>query len=317
MATSIIRLLGAALISISSLVHAAQESIRLPAPEQISAHLWAWIGPYEGPSKANQGYRMNLAFVVGEKSVAVLDAGYSPAMAEAMIAHIKTIANKPIAYVINTNTQPHRVMGNTIFKARGAVIVAASEAVERIEQEGPSFAGTVERILELPAGSVAPPSSPDKLISETTTLDLGGVTINVQPVGLAHTAGSLIVEIPTDNVVYAGDVLYSGRLLALLPVSGLQSWIEAYDSLRTFGDATMIPGHGRPAKLAAFEQPTYAYLTALKDHMDAAVEAGSFMQDAIAGFDDSAWQGLANFEELAGRNKHEAYRKQEAAAFGI
>lgn len=310
-------LMGLAICFISSSVQSADKPSVLPAPERISTHVWAWIGPYEAPNKANQGYRMNLAFVVGDKSVAVLDAGYSPQMAEAMLAHIKTVANKPVAYVINTNTQPHRVMGNTVFKAQGAEIVAATEAVERIEQEGQSFAGTVEGILELPAGSVAPPASPDRLISARTTLDLGGHSINVLPVGVTHTAGSLLVEIPADQVVYAGDVLYSGRLLALLPVSGLHSWIEAYESLRAFGDAIMIPGHGRPARLSAFEQPTYAYLTALKEHMDAAVEAGTFMQDAISSFDDSAWRDLAIFDELAGRNKHEAYRKQEAAAFGM
>ncbi len=291
--------------------------LSLPPPQQLSAHVWAWIGPYDAPSKANGGYRMNLAFVVGEERIAVFDSGYGPAMAKAMLAHIRAISDRPVAYVINTNSQPHRIMGNPTFKAQGATIIAAADAVERMVQEGADFAATIERVLELPVGSVPAPGKPDRTIQELTPLDLGGLEIQVQPVGRAHTDGSLVVHVPSDKIVYAGDVLYGGRLLALLPVSGLETWMKAFDALRAFDDATMIPGHGQPAPLAAFEHPTYRYLAALKTHMDAAADAGDFMQDAINSLDDSAWSELVNYEDLAGRNAHEAYRKQEAAAFGM
>lgn len=29
----------------------------LPAPNQVSGHFYAWIGPHGGPSPANQGFR--------------------------------------------------------------------------------------------------------------------------------------------------------------------------------------------------------------------------------------------------------------------
>jgi glyoxylase-like metal-dependent hydrolase (beta-lactamase superfamily II) len=174
---------------------------------------------------------------------------------------------------------------------------------------------SAESVLDLPAGSVTPPGVPDRTIASDTEIDLGGVRLRLIPVGQAHTPGSLIVEVPEDRVVYAGDVLYGGRLLAVLAVSRVSGWIAAFEQLRGFPDARFVPGHGAPGKLADFEHPTYAYLTALKTHMDAAVESGTDISDAIATLDQSPWKDLADFDELAGRNAHQTYLEAEAASF--
>jgi glyoxylase-like metal-dependent hydrolase (beta-lactamase superfamily II) len=144
---------------------------------------------------------------------------------------------------------------------------------------------------------------------------LGGVTLNVIPVGTAHTPGSLIVEVVEDGTVYAGDVLYGGRLLAVLPESRVAGWIAVFDGLRVFDDALFVPGHGVPGKLSEFENSTYKYLTTLKAHMDEAIEQGIDLQEAIGSLNQAEWQQLADFDALAGRNAHQTYLEREAAAF--
>ena len=133
--------------------------------------------------------------------------------------------------------------------------------------------------------------------------------------GTAHTAGSLVAEVVEDRVVYAGDVLYGGRLLAVLPQSRTDGWIAAFDQLRDLGDVLFVPGHGPPGPLADFEPSTYRYLTTLRAHMDGAVAEGRDLQDAIAGLDQAPWRDLADFDALAGRNAHQTYIEREAAAF--
>jgi glyoxylase-like metal-dependent hydrolase (beta-lactamase superfamily II) len=287
----------------------------LPAPQQVAPHSWVWVGPYGPPTKENQGFRMNLGFVVGTEAVAVIDSGYGDPMAEAMLAGIRAVTDKPVRYVIDTNSQPHRVLGNDRLRREGAQIIADAEAAPRITGDGEAMSRSAEGVLGLPAESVTPPGAPDRTIESDTEIDLGGVRLRLIPVGQAHTQGSLIVEVPEDRMVYAGDVLYGGRLLAVLPASRVSGWIAAFDRLRGFPDARFVPGHGVPGTLADFEHPTYAYLTTLKTHMDAAVEAGTDLSDAITTLDQSPWKGLADFDELAGRNAHQAYLEAEAASF--
>jgi len=287
----------------------------LPPPQQVSAHAWAWIGPYGPPTRENRGFRMNLGFVVGDDAVAVIDSGYGGEMAEAMLAHIRNVTDRPVRYVINTNSQPHRIMGNPVFRRAGAEVIAAATAAPRIATEGPAFAATVAEVLGLPPGSVAAPAAPDRALELETVLDLGGVQLRLVPVGQTHTEGSLVAVVELDRLVFAGDVLYGGRLLAVLQQSRLKGWIAAFDHLREFGDFRFVPGHGGPGPLAGFEHSTFEYLTTLKRHMDGAVENGIDIQDAIDSLDQSAWSGLADFEALAGRNAHQAYLQSEAAAF--
>lgn len=288
----------------------------LPAPRQVSPNAWAWIGPYDAPSQANQGFRMNLGFVVGKDAVAVIDSGYSPEMAESMLRHIRKLTPLPVRHVINTNSQPHRFLGNDVFRRSGARVFAGREAAERMARDGALFAAAAATVLGR-SGQPAP-GAPDQLLAagERQVLDLGGgVTIAVEHVGTAHTRGSLIVEVSPDRSVFAGDVLYGGRLLAILPDSSVKGWIAAYERLRGVNASIFVPGHGQPGPLADFNQPTLAYLVQIKGHMDQAVKQGVDIEQAKSGFDASAWKALANFSELNGRNAYQAYQESEAEGF--
>ncbi|WP_455365301.1 MBL fold metallo-hydrolase [Kaarinaea lacus] len=303
------------LLSVLLISTAHSSAAILPPPKQITDHVYAWIGPLPGPSKENQGYRMNLVFVVGKDAVAVIDTGYTEAMAEEMLAHIKSITNVPVKYAINSNSQPHRFMGNPAFKRAGATIIAHEKSAKRMETSAGDFATGIERILELKAGSVKLPTAPDKIITGDMELDLGEVKIKLWDFGSAHTPTQLVVEVAKDKLVYTGDLLYSGRLLSVQSVSNVKHWLEAYDRLKQFGDVLFVPGHGQPAKLDAFDFPTRQYLTLLFNHMDKMVDEGVDVQDAIDSLDQSKFSKLANFEELAGRNASWTYLEREAAAF--
>jgi glyoxylase-like metal-dependent hydrolase (beta-lactamase superfamily II) len=236
-------------------------------------------------------------------------------MAKAMLERIREVSDQPVRYVISTDTRPHRVLGNEVFRDAGAQVVMTPQAAAFTQAQGGAMARTAEEILGLPAESIRSPGAPDVSLTQAVSLDLGGVTLNVIPVDTAHTPGQLIVEVVEDDVVFAGDVLYRGRLLSVLSESRVDAWIDAYEMLRELDEALFVPGHGEPGSLEDFEQPTYEYLTLLKSHMDDAVDEGVGLQDAIESLDQSGWQGLADFDALAGRNAHRTYLEREAAAF--
>lgn len=125
----------------------------------------------------------------------------------------------------------------------------------------------------------------------------------------------MIVRVEPDQTVYSGDIVYGGRLLAILPDRHVGDWITAFERLRTLQAKLYVPGHGSPGPLADFEHPTFAYLNALKMHMDRAVENDTGISEAMVSFDAQPWRELANFDELAGRNASRAYLECEAEGF--
>jgi glyoxylase-like metal-dependent hydrolase (beta-lactamase superfamily II) len=287
----------------------------LPPPQKLSAHVYAWIGPLDGPSKENNGYRMNMAFVVGSKAVAVLDTGYTEAMGKEMLAHIRQITNVPVKYAVATNSRPDRFMGNPAFRAAGIPILAHRDTAKNMAAQGGNFAGGIERILELKEGTVKIPKAPDQIITKKTQLDLGDISVSLENFGPAHTPAQLVAHIPADNMVYTGDLLYADRLLAVIPDSNTKAWLENFDKLKQFGNATFIPGHGKPGPLSYFDFPTRQYLNLLFTHMNKMVDEGVDVQDAINRLDQSKFSKLANYDLLAGRNASWTYLEREAASF--
>lgn len=292
----------------------------MPAPRKITEHVYAWIGPHGGPNKDNKGYRMNLAFVVGGEAVTVIETGYTDAMAEEMIKRIKEITPLPIKYVINTNSQPDRMMGNAVFRKHGASIYSTAGEIKRMEELVNNYANITESILGLPLGKATIPEPVvDHVVNDSFDLDLGGGTIvkvfNFHKAG--HTPEPLIIQIPGDNIVWGGDTLYSGRLPAVIPGSNVTEWAELFDELRQFGDIMIIPGHGEPAKLSAFETSTFEYVTLLRGHMRKALDDGDELQTAISSLDQSKFSYLENYKELSGRNASWTFLQMEQADFGF
>lgn len=287
----------------------------LPAPRKLSDHVYAWIGPLEGPAKTNNGYRMNMGFVAGSKAVVVIDTGYTEAMAAEMLKHIGNITPVPVKYAINTNSQPDRFMGNEVFRRAGARVIAHKKSAARMAQRGGSFATAIERILDLKKDTVSVPAQPDELLTRDRVLDIGDVELRVEPFGAGHTPAQLVVHVRSDNIVFAGDVLYSGRMPAILEDSNTKEWLKAWVRLKALGKATFVPGHGEPAPLAAFDFSTRQYLQAIHDHMNKAVDQGIDLQTAITSFNQQRWSKLVNFNELSGRNASWAYIEREKAFF--
>lgn len=260
---------------------------------------------------------MNLGFVAGTHAVAVIECGYSPAMAEAMLRRIREITPLPVRYVINTNSQPHRFLGNDVFRAAAAEVLATREAAARVENEGAGFAAAATRTLEL-GTAMTPPRQPDRLIDagKPVALDLGGgVSLTLTHFGRAHTRGSLVVDVVPDATPFAGDILYAGRLPSLLTDSHAGQWVAAYDALRGLQAKQFIPGHGRVGPLSAFEHSTYRCLSSLRAHMDSAVMAGQGVGQATKHFEASAWKSLTLFDEFAGRNASLTYLEAENEGF--
>ncbi len=294
----------------------AEEFSILPKPQKITEHVYAWIGPYGGPNTKNKGYRMNMAFVVGVKSIAVLDSGFYPAMANEMIRHIKAISSLPIKYVINSNSQPDRFLGNDVFRKLGAEIMTSPKEAVRMEDNGNNYAMLLEMRMKFKPADIQLPSKPTRIITQETDIDLGGgVKLTIHLYKAAHTPQPLIVHVNSDKLVYAGDILYSGRMLSVVEGSNIRQWIQTYEYLKRFTGVTFIPGHGVPAPLSAFEKSTYQYLQLLDAHMTKMVAEEKDMQEAILRLDQSSFSHLENYKDLAGRNAHRAYLEAELAAF--
>jgi cyclase len=84
---------------------------------------------------------------------------------------------------------------------------------------------------------------PTTTFDDRLTLRVGDKDVHLIEVGPAHTSGDAIAHVPSDRVVFTGDILFIGSHPIVWdgPVS---NWIRACDRILELDVDTVVPGHG-------------------------------------------------------------------------
>jgi glyoxylase-like metal-dependent hydrolase (beta-lactamase superfamily II) len=283
-------------------------------PVAVAERVYAVVGDLGGQTYENEGLNANLGFVVGDDVVLVINTGPTVRVAEALHNAVQKVTRKPVRWVVNVNSQNHYWHGNRYFRAQGARVIAHKEAARVMREMGAEqLEGNRTRLKEKADGTEL--AFPDEAIGERRALDLGGVQVRLLHFGAAHTPGDLVVWLPQARVAFSGDIVYTERMLAVIPIGSTGSWLKAFDALAALKPAVIVPGHGRPTDLARATRETRDYLAHLRNEAKRALDKGATLDEFAAALDQSRFRHLANFEELAGRNANRVYLEVEQENF--
>ncbi len=281
---------------------------------EVAPGVYAVVGDLGGQSAENEGLNANLGFVIGNEAVLVINSGPSRRVGEALLGAVQARTALPVKWVVNVNSQSHYWWGNAVFAAQGAALLAHGEAVGLMRAQQDAQRAALDTALgPLFAGSEA--VVPQDLDGERRVIDLGGRTVEIVHFGPAHTPGDVAVWIPDVSAVFAGDIVYTERLLAVLPISTSAGWVEAFGRLEALAPRVIVPGHGAPTGLEQARRDTLDYLTHMRAAALEQVEAGATPSEAARAIDQSPWSQLENFELLSPGNASRVFLEVEIEAF--
>lgn len=283
-------------------------------PVQIAPNVYTVVGDLAGQTFENDGLNNNLGFVVSDAGVLVINTGPSARVARALHTAIRKISAQPVKWVVNVNSQNHYWHGNGYFKSQGATILASKEAERVMREMGAQQLDANKTLLKEKAdGTVL--TYPTALITDRRELKLGKTTVQLLHFGPAHTPGDLVVWLPQQKILFAGDIVYTERLLAVIPISNATGWVQAFDKLVALNPKTIVPGHGRPTSIEIARRDTRDYLAFLLAGAKRILDAGGSIQDAVEKVDQSRFRSLANFDLLALRNMNQLFQEVERDSF--
>jgi glyoxylase-like metal-dependent hydrolase (beta-lactamase superfamily II) len=278
-------------------------------PKQISPSVWYVEGVTALGSVENKNFISNAAFIVGPDGVVVIDALGSPLLADALITAIGKISAKKIAAVIVTHYHADHIYGLQSFQKIGAKIIAHPAAKAYLNSETATQRLSVSRIEIAPwVNENTRLVVPDTWISEETKLQLAGLELIVKPVGPSHTPEDVVVFYPKEKVLFAGDLLFRGRLPFIGSTADTGSWLKALNSFLDFKASIVIPGHG-PASLVANADIELMrdYLAYLRVSMGKAVEDLDLFDEAYAKTDWGRFENIPMFKFANRMNAYNTY----------
>jgi glyoxylase-like metal-dependent hydrolase (beta-lactamase superfamily II) len=306
-------------LALPLLVHAADEApvtVKME-PQRLGRHAWYVQGLPGAASAANQGFMSNAGFVVTPAGVVVFDALGTPPLAQALVRQIRRITAAPIRYVIVSHYHADHIYGLQVFKALGAEIWA-HEAARQYLNSPELQARLAQRREELfpwvdENTRVVPP---DRYLGEETEFELGGVHFSLRHVGPAHAPDDLALFVHEDRVLFAGDLVFKGRI-PFVGDADSRSWLRSLEKLLAFNARVLVPGHGAASRHPRADLTlTRDYLTFLRRAMGQAVADMVPFEETYARTDWSRWRRLPAFNEANRINAYNTYLLMEKEALG-
>jgi glyoxylase-like metal-dependent hydrolase (beta-lactamase superfamily II) len=285
---------------------------RAVAASQVSPSAWYVQGESALGSPANRNFISNAGFVETSAGVVVIDALGSPALARELIAEVKRRTGKPVTHVIVTHYHADHIYGLQEFKRAGAKIIAHRGGLEYLHSETAQSRLAVSRVDLAPwidAETRVVPA--DDWIDGPRDLVVGGTKLLLRPVGPAHTPEDLVVFLPSEGVLFAGDLVFRGRV-PFVGQADSRHWIAALDTVLGFDAKVVVPGHG-PISTSAREdlELTRDYLAYLRQTMGRAAREMEPFEDAYRRTDWSRFEKLPLFRAANRMNAYNTYLLME------
>lgn len=267
-------------------------------------------------SPENRNFISNAGFVDTGRGVVLIDALGSPALARELLGQIRRLTGQPVTHVIVTHYHADHVYGLQVWREQGAKIVAHRRAGEYLHSD------TAQQRLLASRQELAPwvdenthLVEPDVWLDGDTDLKVGNATFQIRTVGPAHTPEDLVVYVPERRTLFAGDLVFRGRV-PFVGQADSRRWIEALDRLLAFDEARVIlPGHG-PLSTSAREdlQLTRDYLVYLRETMGRAAREMEPFDEAYAATDWSRFEKMPLFGVANRMNAYNTYLLMEQEA---
>ena len=279
--------------------------------QQVSEHAY-YVQGEAGMATENEGFISNAGFVVTKEGVVLFDALGTPSLAWTLLQKIREITDKPITHMIVSHYHADHIYGLQVFKEAGAKIIAPVGAYTYLGSE------TAANLLDDRMMSLEPWVNeqthlvpPDQIIDKATRFSFGGLTLEMNYLGSAHSDGDLTLFIPEEGVLFSGDIIFEGRV-PFVGDADTKVWLSKLKELETDGLKVLVPGHGPHAQDPnQAVRMTREYVAHLRSVMGKAVEDMVDFGTAFEEEDWSAYKAMPAYDAAHRRNAYQVFLAME------
>lgn len=197
----------------------------------------------------------NIGIVEGDKTVLVIDSGFTPQCGRNVLEAARRIAGKRDIMLTVTHAHPEHTFGAQVFKGQGKIYYNKLQR-DYLARDGEKLLKGFRTLLLPERASLLDDTqitlANDVYQGNHASIDLGNRKVDFWTWGIAHSPGDQIITIPDEKVTFAGDLIEE-RIFPIVPLFppmitaadiNLRAWETALAQIVQQQPRIIVPGHG-------------------------------------------------------------------------
>ena len=226
------------------------------------------------------GFDTRTFFYEGQNEVIAFDSQFTPELARASIAYLRTQTDKPITWLVITHPNPDKFNGASEFKREGARIIASlatANAIPAVQAYKEYYFTEIAKMFA--KGKYPQPTAIDQTFDHQLDLVLrGGERIHLRELSQPGVSSNQTVAfIESVGALFVGDLIHfkahawlEGGIVAGQPHPTLSGWIADLRELESLyaSTSTVFGGRGDTADLQTSARAQANYLHSALELID-------------------------------------------------
>ena len=211
---------------------------------KVSDHVWAIMG------------FPNVAIVVGERAVLVVDTGLGPRNGATVARAAAKLGPHRKIFLTTTHFHPEHAGGDAGFPT-DTILIRNNVQQQEMERHGAEMIQMFSSRSPLNKELLADVKlrAPDILFENEVKVDLGGAAARVLWFGPAHTKGDQAILVEPDGLLVSGDLVQNKVVPNIVGDGGTpSSWIAVLDRIAALPVKRVLPDHSAPGDASLVTQ---------------------------------------------------------------
>jgi cyclase len=206
------------------------------------------------------------SFVITQEGVVMIDSCNSPVASRNMAAVIKKVTDKPVVFLIDTETHSYHTANHFIFSPPATIINHQGAGAAMKKEYNPKRAATIaaqspEMRDALKGEKMIPPQIEYK---DRMTIHLGERTFELIYLKNVHSEADTAIWLPKERVLFASSAANVRRFLNLRPSVVISDVLASYKLMKSLNPEIVVTGHGPPTTTKVFDEYEGFYTLLLK-----------------------------------------------------
>jgi quinoprotein relay system zinc metallohydrolase 2 len=230
--------------------------------KEVADGIFVHYGYQEDSNKKNEGDIANIGFIIGKKSIMVIDTGGTTKIGNNLLKEIKKTSNLPISHVVITHSHPDHFFGTEEFVTQSINIVGHEKLNRSLLNNFEFYKNLQFNTIGLDSIKKTKLAQANQLIrtGQTLRIDLGERLVEVRAWKSGHTDNDLSV-LDMKTKTFWSENVFVERIPSIR--ASIKGWKENLKEILKMDIDLIIPGHGKASSKNVAIKPMINYFNRL------------------------------------------------------